>query len=279
MNGFVSLLRDVAAVLRRPKIVSCRFIKFPIAGVATSIRIRSRKARSANLRVWQDDGGEIFDSDVPPNCVAVITPLSMARLRVSLVLEPGRITHDFTITPRAIHPRFTELWMPSTVFVDHAFTVSWNVAEATGVKVEIDDGLGKPEQRVGGAADALILKPARVGPIILRFTARNDHASTAFSRIIAVQPPQPFIHVVDRVQRGRPGEQLVFSWFITDSSHAWLEAPARCERHRIGMRGSVTITLGSDPEELRLLARGNGQTRCLYLHAIPNRLSSLEAMS
>jgi hypothetical protein len=259
---------------RRPSLIKCGMGGDLVVGTATRFHIKSRHARSAWLRIRDDEGGEVYDGIAPPTGFILISPVSTSPMRVRLTLEPhgGRpVDYEWTMVAKALPPAIWMARAPSRAHVGETFPVAWKAGGGVTVDVE---GCGFHEQRVGHGEGTFILRPEQSGVMVLNFTATSRYGSSVKTRVVNVIEIAPRITVERPAITGRPGDEAVFAWSITGAAETWLEA--RGERLPVPPVGSVAAVIGLDPEELRLVAKGKGGTAMARLSVIPRLLTGLD---
>ena len=196
----------------------------------------------------------------------------MTRGRVSTVAQ--RITCEKEIQPLVIPPSLKIEW-PHRVCVGENLFIVCEAPTALGVTVYIDNG-DDHEELAGASAGVVSRRPTRPGPIVCRFVAQSEFATSVETRTIQVIVPSPKIQIERAVQTGFPGDKVSFAWRITGAREAYLVAPTRNERHPVPLRGGLIMTLGQDPEVFRLTAVGwDDRTRTAVISAVPRLIGCL----
>jgi len=279
VNGTAWMPQDVGRSLHfgrtRPRLLLCAFAEQPVVGVLNTLQVKTRHAEGASLRIRQD-GEELFDGDIPPHAEIGIVPLTPAELVVSLTLEPGRVVHNFRIRPQVVAPEFSKIDVARQAFVGDSLPVVWDAPSATSVTLLIEDGDERSEH-AGASAGVFMLRPARPGPILLRFVAQSPFATTVQTRSVQVAAPVPRIEIERPVQWGNPGTAVTFHWRVTGAREAFVEAPVRGETYGVALDGGMVVDIEPTEEEFHLVAIGlDGRRYTERFSTIPRVIGSLD---
>ena len=259
----------------RPRLLLCAFAEQPVVGVLNTLKVKTRHAEGASLRIRQD-GEELFDGDIPPHAEIGIVPLTPAELVVSLTLEPGRVVHNFRIRPQVVAPEFSKIDVARQAFVGDSLPVVWDAPSATSVTLQIEDGDERSEH-AGTSAGVFMLRPTRPGPILLRLVAQGAFATTVQTRTVQVAAPVPRIEIERPVQWGNPGTAVTFHWRISGAREAFIEAPVRGETYGVALDGGMVVDIEPTEEEFHLIAIGvDGRRYTERFSTIPRVIGSLD---
>ena len=259
----------------RPRLLLCAFAEQPVVGVLNTLQVKTRHAEGASLRIRQD-GEELFDGDIPPHAEIGIVPLTPAELVVSLILEPGRVVHNFRIRPQVVAPEFSKIDVARQAFVGDSLPVVWDAPSATSVTLQIEDGDERSEH-AGTSAGVFMLRPTRPGPILLRLVAQGPFATTVQTRTVQATAPVPRIEIERPVQWGNPGTAVTFHWRVSGAREAFIEAPVRGETYGVELDGGMVVDIEPTEEEFHLVAIGlDGRRHTERFSTIPRVIGSLD---
>ena len=269
-------------LLRRPRVISVAFEKRPVVGEPVRLQWQSRRAGAAFLRVEQQ-GAVLCQTTVPVNGVIPIFVLTANPIDVSLELQPIRMRADSEptcyhlppVNPVIPRPRFARIEVPNTVLLNGDIAIAWEVLDATGVDLVINDGRNVIQEAVHPSGVRSI-RAARAGTWAVRLTAQGTHAAVPVTRFINVTVPVPRIHVDRSVIAGPPGTRGAFAWRMTDAARAFVIAPSREQRSDAPLRGSFAAEVGREVEYFQLVAVGlEGRRVTIELRTEPYPLTHL----
>lgn len=247
----------------------------PILGRAFDVWWETRHAAQAFLQSVQDD--YTYESIVPVSGSLPIPVLSASPIAISLSLQPRRVTADTEpvvcnlplIFPIVQPPHFTRLDAPPWVSLGDELEILWEAPTATGVEIYIDDGR-RVRHQTCHAAGVRRIAATHPGHWAVRLVAEGPHGTTTATRFVAVTVTGPRIRLNHRTIFGAPGTPAEFTWIITHARAAFLDLPARHERHEIGLHGALQTAIGLSHEEFRLTLIGlDDRHRTLALATAP----------
>ena len=259
---------------RKPVPEYLGFSSKPVAGRTFSVIARAQRVGNHNLEVSQ--GGNVLFAGNPYGKVAV-TPASSAMLRVAQTLwsldGSKRVDHELNVPVKDNPPRMRirrPLWMR----VGQMRVITCKASNADAIKVDVS-GAGLSEQRIGPPGTAFAICPTEPGIILAQVTGRNQTSSRTRAVIIRVFAARLTLTVENDTQAAKEGDTVSFIWRCT--GEVWLESPLRGERHRVSQAGFVSVTVGREPEELRLVVRNKWRTKTRTLRVIPRSLAGLDS--
>jgi hypothetical protein len=270
-------------LLRRPRAISIAFDRKPVVGEPATLRWRSRRAGTAQLRVEQE-GVVLCETAVAANGFIPISILTAAPIQVSLALYPIRLRADSEpvlysmppVLPAIPRPRFARFEIvPAIVSLGGEFTIVWDAPDATGVDLVINNGRTTTQEALHPSGVRTVIA-SRAGMWMVRITAQGKYAALTKSSIITVTVPPPRIKVERRVIAGPPGTRDSFSWTVTDAVQVHFRAPAREQRCEAPPEGFFAAEVGQEVERFYLIAIGlDGRRTTVELRTEPYDLVNL----
>lgn len=220
---------------------------------------------------------------MPVNGVIPIFVLTANPIDVSLELHPIRMRADSEpicyhlppVNPVIPRPRFARIEVPNTVSLNGDIDIAWEVPDATGVDLIINDGRNVIQEAVHPSGVRSITA-ARAGRWAVRLTAQGTHAVVSETRFVNVTVPAPRIHIDRGVIAGPPGTRGTFAWRTTDAVRAFLIAPSREQRSDAPLEGCFAAEVGREVEYFHLVAVGSdGRRATVELRTEPYALTHL----
>lgn len=265
---------EFALPTRGPRLINASHGK-PVIGCSFDLTWETLHAAQVFLQSVQDD--YTYESIVPVTGSIPIRVLSASAIAISLSLWPRHVIDEAEPTvcnlplifPIVQPPRFTRLDVPSWVTLGDELEVLWEAPAASRVEIFVDDGRRVQHQTCHNAGVRHIVA-THPGRWVVRLVAQGPHGAAPATRVVAVTVAGPRIRLNQRTIVGAPGAPAEFYWTITHASAAFLDLPARHERHEIGLRGALETEIGHGHEEFRLTIIGlDGRHRTVALATAP----------
>jgi hypothetical protein len=259
---------------RAPRLINAGHGK-PVVGGPLKVWWESRRAAQAMLH-WKQ-GDHCRESIVPVSGAVQIPVLSASAIAISLSLLPRRVTADTVptvyrfplILPHVQSPRFARLDVPPWVTLGDKLEILWDAPGASGVEIFVDDGR-RVQHQTCHSAGVRHIATTHPGRWLVRLVAQGLHGTTPATRFVAVTAAPPRIQLNQRTVFGKPGTRAEFRWTITHARAAFLECPARHERHEIGLSGALKTEIGHVHEEFWLTTIGlDGRYQTTVLATTP----------
>lgn len=269
-----------------PQLVKFEFDQPPRVRVPVGVRIETRRAFHADLRIEQDDV-ILFEGAPPHRGRVIVVPLTGARLHLRLSLESrhplarhGRVITELMCQPLPNGPPIEGFDVPRQIIWGDNIACAWHAPAAECVRVALIEN-GNAEERIGPASGQIVFRPVRPGRVLLRLTAETEWGQTTLTRTVKVVVPKLQIALQrPAVQSGHPGDVVTFEWRSFGAETVWLIPPGSDEpqQHRDKDGGLLPVTLGWQRAEFHLIARGyGGAERRAVLRAVPQPFACLDS--
>jgi hypothetical protein len=180
--------------------------------------------------------------------------------------------------PLANGPSIERFDLPRTISLGENLTCGWHAPAAKRVHLAII-GNGEIAEHIEPASGQIVLSPHRPGRLRLRLTAEAEWGQATLVRSVDVIVPKLRIMLMcPAVQAGHPGEEVRFEWRTFAADNVWLVPPDGGDPQLLPHHdGFLSVTLGWQPVEFRLVARGYAGAECnAVLRAEPQPFASLE---
>lgn len=276
-------LRGLLPPWRRPRVVSADFETRPVVGQPVRLLIKTNRAGAAFVHIEQQGGVVLCDTPAPVNGYVTITAPSPNPIYVTLTLQPMRMRAGSEpvkyylppVVPVRPRPRILRFEAPRTASQNGEFDVVWDVVDATGIDLIIDDGRTIIRE-VRHASGVRKVVATHAGTWVVRLTAQGTHAAVTESRSVVVTVPRPRIYIERGMIAGPPGTRGHFAWRMTDTVRAILHAPSRDQRCAAPLEGGFAAEVGRTSEYFVLVAIGlNGLRATAELRTEPYHLMHL----
>jgi hypothetical protein len=269
-----------------PVLLKLEFDRQARVRVMTGLRIETRRTFHASLLVEQDQN-TLFEGAPPSKGWVVVVPLTGSVMRVRLQLESrhpaarhGTQLTEMFVEPLPNGPPIERFDVPPTVAFGDSLACAWHAPAAECVSVALIED-GDVDDRTGPASGQIVFRSARPGRALVRLTAETEWGQTTLTRTVkVVVPPLRIALQRPAVQSGHPGAEVVFEWRTFGADGVWLFSPGRDEPQQLEDKdgGLLRVTLGWEPAEFRVVARGyGGAERSVVLRAVPQPFACLDS--
>lgn len=265
----------LVGIIRVPVITKMKFAKEAVVGVPSTLILETKHAATAIVQAAQESG-TVYDGDMPPNGRLSLRPIDISPMHLTITLEPrpsaadkiDPVKHEWVVPVRQNPPRL-KIKRPWFNRIGSPATIGWKAPDDAGVVAELDDSR-EMHRRQGPPLTKFLHHFTKPGKVIVRLIAKDKHSYTAAIRTIRVRQPMPRIRVENKIQTGRPGQNVSFAWRIDRGvDEAFIEELFENKRRKVELIGSFTVAVARFTRELVLVARGPAGERRVYLKAIP----------
>jgi hypothetical protein len=269
-----------------PAVLKLEFESPPTVRVPTALNVQYRRAVYAFLRIEQG-GAALFEGPVPADGKVGVMPMTPAPIGVHLALESrdplarhGTVVTETVFEPLANGPAIHSFTAPAQATFGDGIACAWSAPRAERVHLAVIEGNNAADHVLPATSQILLPPPGRPGRVLVRLTAECSWGQTTLTRAVDVGvPPVRLMLLREPLQYGEPGQKLIFEWRTDGADSVWLiepdcEAPRKFDSKDGGL---LAVTLGLEPTEFQVIARGyGGAEESVVLRAVPHASACLE---
>jgi hypothetical protein len=281
----VDRLRAAVGLDPRPPSLSLRFESRPKVREQTALQAEMRRTVYAHALIEQDEA-VLFDAPMPLDGRIGVMPMTPEPIRARVSQEGrdptarhGTAVTETVIEPLPNGPPVEWFKVPATVTLGGNIVPAWHAPRADRVRLAVIED-GEVSDHIGPPTGQIIVPALRPCRVLLRLTAETGWGETTLTREVTVAPPAlKLIALRPAVQAAYPGDTLRFGFKATGAESLWLIGPDddAPKRHDDNSGGFLIVTLGLQPVEFEVIARGyGGAERSLVLRALPDLTAGLE---